>query len=38
MNKQDLRVIKVIISRFSTTQFMTSAPVVDNCSTISANR
>lgn len=28
----------VIISRSSTTQFTTSAPVVDNFSTISANR
>ena len=29
---------RVIISRSSTTQFTTSAPVVDNCSTTSANR
>ena len=29
---------KMIISRSSTTQFTTSAPVVDNCSTTSANR
>ena len=28
----------MIISRSSTTQFTTSAPVVDNCSTTSANR
>ncbi len=28
----------LIISRSSTTQFTTSAPVVDNCSTTSANR
>lgn len=36
--KTEVQSVRVIISRSSTTQFTTSAPVVDNCSTTSANR